>query len=1450
MTESDRPAKWKPNWRAWAILIVVLAALGLLIPWLHARQIRSTLHKIRERAEQAEAAAEVARSKGDREAYLASLREAVRGYDAYLRQAPDDTETLNRLASAVAAQAAASPGNSQLQWNAYQILNRAVSKSPKDGRLQRRLAEFAERLQRWSEAAEAWRAAAQLTPDDSDARLHWAQCLAAQSLYQDAVKVLREAIAADPRNVAAYILLAQCYRRPTIGDATAAEEVLAELGRNCGDDPAAYAQRARFRLWLRRNTRNPQEAAESLQLAETDVARGLELAPNNVAVRIAAADLALEKGDAEAAESHLTATPPSDAEDSDVLEIRRRVAAAKGDFATLQTVLAKLSEQEPARLAEWFQVCLDRIPPDLTTAKQVLDRMRAASFSPDWIDLFTLRLQAAEGDLRPAAQGLEALLQRSRRGDPWKAEVALALSQVYLELRQWERSAEVLGSLLQESPDSRKARLAYAQILARLGEFDRASAELRRLAQELGVDRLLSTPGAAADYLEVMVQAAVSGTGGNKARSEAEDLIQRYPDRLPAWQRISSEARLKAAAGDTAGAEAMLDQALAQQGDALGLWSAKVDVQVLSGDSQAAAATAREVVRKFPKAPEAVLLLIRTASRAGDRDAGLTMLAEARRAAETLEEPGRDFVLRAVAAAYLKRNDAAGAAELWTRLANSDAQDVESRRLLFELARARGDDAEMQKQLSALRAAAPDRPETIFAEAAYEIASATKEGVSPDRRRDLLRKADEKLNAAERARAGWSEFSRLRAELAVLQGRWDSAIRILQDLHARGLATEGQTAQLVQLLFLTGREDEAEAVLSSIKPDRQRPELRRIQAELLVREGKIDEAIAASEQDAASSPDPIEYMWQARLLTMANRLDEAEQKLRAAVALAPDWPAPYLSLISLAVVRGKKDAALQVLQEAGGRLRGAAGYCALGLGYETVGDTQSAEKSYQRALEVAPLDPGPILEWAGFLIRTRRWEDGRRVLEELAAASDPSPESQGIIRNARRNLAQLLAADGDYRNFRRALDLLDQNLRENDAALDRFLKIRLTAARPEKSLRNQAVTAYEKEAQAGATLPIEDRFQWAVALESLGRWPDARARLAELFRPRARSGRHLEFYIRKLIEHDSPAGEIRPLLQDLETLAPSPWTADELKARLAAREGDLSEAARLLAGLLPRGDDSRPRPPITLVLQWFEELGLYQEAESRWQSLVASQPQAVLGLAGFLGRRGRTDEALALCRSALQTVAPDSAASAAVGILRDRREDCTPERIAAVEEMMQAAEKASGRTRAWLLTRGNFLHLTGRHQDAAPVYRELLERQDLRDMERAAVQNNLAYVLAAAELDSPQEIERNLREAESLVDQAEEVLGPRSNILDTRALIELRRGRAETALKFARRAVNESPEPLNYLHLVMALDSQGDTVGATREWETARRVYDLRKEVLPPLEHAAFERLKTKLERP
>ncbi len=1451
MSNSDRPARWKPNWQAWTILVGVLLGLGLLIPWLHARQLRSTQVKIRQRAEQAEAAAAAARAKGDREAYLTALRDAVRGYDACLRHAPEDVGILTRLASVVAEQADASPGNSQLQANAYQVLNRAVSKSPKDAVLWRRLAGFAERQQQWSEAADAWRTVAQLTPGDVEVLVHRAQCLTKLSRYREAIQVLRQAIQWQPRAVPAYILLAKCYRHPTVGDTAAAEGVLADLVQACGDDAVAYAERARFRLWLRVNTRNPQEATEALRHADEDVAQALRLAPDGVAVRIAAAELALEKGNTTDAESHLSDLGVQNIEDPAVLEMRRRVAAAKGDYAALQAVLAKLADREPVRLAEWFQVCLDQDPPDIAGAEKLLDRMRNASFSPDWTEFFALQLQGAQGELREAAAGLEKLLSKCRRGEPLKAEVVLALSQLYLEMRQWERAIALPAELLQESPNARRVRLVYAGILACVGQADRAMAEFQRLEQELGLERLMASQGVASAYLETLVQAATARTTATQARTSAEALLRRYGDRFPEPQRIAAEARLKAVNGDISSALQQLDDALQRFPDNLMLWSAKVDVQALGGDVAGSAATAQEWIRKSPGSSEAVLLLIRAGIQTNDRQASATLLAEARRAAEAFGDASRIFLLRTLAAAYLKLGDTESAAGIWEHLVDADSQDLENRRLLFELARSRRDYAAMEKQVATLCAAAPESAEAAFVEAGFALAQAVRQGTSTDRRRDFLGKAEEMLARGESLRPRWAEFDRLRAELAVLQGRWEAAIRLLQELHARGLATDSQTAQLVQLLFLSGRDDDAEAVLSSMPLDPRRPELRRIQAELLLREGKVDEAIAAAEQGQSGSPDAIEYLWQARLLTRANRFVQAEEKLRAALELAPDWPTPYLTLTSLAVLQGRPDAAKRVLQDASAHLQGPAGLCALALGYETLSDANSAEQYYRRALQLAPQDPGPKLEWAGFLLRTRRWDEGRRALEELIATQNEAPESQWIVRNARRNLAQLLAAGGDYRGFRRAQDLLDQNLRETDAPMDRFLKIRLMAGRPERSLRMQAVDAYEKEARAGVDLPAEDRFQWAVALDSLGRWSDSRAQLDELMRRRTRSAKHLEFYIRKRIEHDSLAGEIRPLLDELQKLASLSWTVDELSARLAARDGDSSEAVRLLEGLLQEDSArSRPRPAATLVLQWFEELGLYQEAENHWRTLAAAQPPAVLGLAAFLGRRGRVDEALELCRTAAASCPPDAVVATAVNVLRNRRQDCTPERIAAVNEIFEIAEKAAGRTAGWLLTRSNFLNFLGRHQEAAPLYRELLQKHDLRESLRAGSQNNLAYVLAAsAPARASQDAQPELQEAEALLRQATEVLGPLPNILDTWALLELRRGRPESALNYAQQAVAEAPSPLTYLHLVLALHTLGDRVAAAREWETARRVYDLQAEAVPPIERGAFEKLQAELEK-
>ncbi|MBC7336765.1 MAG: hypothetical protein H5U01_10915, partial [Clostridia bacterium] len=172
----------------------------------------------------------------------------------------------------------------------------------------------------------------------------------------------------------------------------------------------------------------------------------------------------------------------------------------------------------------------------------------------------------------------------------------------------------------------------------------------------------------------------------------------------------------------------------------------------------------------------------------------------------------------------------------------------------------------------------------------------------------------------------------------------------------------------------------------------------------------------------------------------------------------------------------------------------------LGLGYEAVGDIRQAQQCFRRAMAEAPRDADLLLDWAGFSLRHGELRECQAALERIVTASASDlVVSEETLRNARRNLAQLLAQSADYRDFQRARSLLEANLKQASQVADRCLLARILANRPERTAKQEAADMYQKLLREGVILSSEDRFVYAQILASLGRWPDARLQMAALF---------------------------------------------------------------------------------------------------------------------------------------------------------------------------------------------------------------------------------------------------------------------------------------------------------------------------------------------------------------
>jgi tetratricopeptide (TPR) repeat protein len=155
----------------------------------------------------------------------------------------------------------------------------------------------------------------------------------------------------------------------------------------------------------------------------------------------------------------------------------------------------------------------------------------------------------------------------------------------------------------------------------------------------------------------------------------------------------------------------------------------------------------------------------------------------------------------------------------------------------------------------------------------------------------------------------------------------------------------------------------------------------------------------------------------------------------------------------------------------------------------------------------------------------------------------------------------------------------------------------------------------------------------------------------------------------------------------------------------------------------------------------------------------------------------------------------------------------------------------------------DLLDVQKRYDDAAGLYRKLLDRKDLVGFRRAVVINNLAYLLALADKSTATDIDPL-----KLVNEAAEILGPSSDILDTRAVIFMSRGKYKEAIADLELAVTDTPTASKYFHLAEARLGAKQSRAAVEAWEKAQGL-GLTRESLNRMEFDQYDKVKTEIEK-
>lgn len=687
------------------------------------------------------------------------------------------------------------------------------------------------------------------------------------------------------------------------------------------------------------------------------------------------------------------------------------------------------------------------------------------------------------------------------------------------------------------------------------------------------------------------------------------------------------------------------------------------------------------------------------------------------------------------------------------------------------------------------------------------------------------------------------DLARLASRVAAALGNPEEALALADRV---GPGTRGYSDLLwqVELAFAKGtRGAEVEDLArqaTELAPDAPRAWLVRV--ELLVQEGKIDEARAVTAQSTEKLPltplyvkpltlgacyellgdraaaeghflraveaDRLQFMPRLELANFYIRGGELEKAQKQVEALlepgssAPKWvsEAARRTRALIAAQKGTYDdlvAAIRMLP-----------------GVQSEGDLKRASEEDLRTLATVlarsrlkrervqlvrvlgelrqrnRLNPPERLQLARLLQAQGTWPQARQIYRELLDLDPANPTV--LAEYALSSLRNAGKLDDDAREeLKETIERLEKA--EPDSFRTVLARARLLAA---ENGGEDAVPVLERYLKRLEVAGLSDRLRKLVAAEKLD---DATAILVQAVR-----------------EHDEPGA--RRVLIDVQRLKRKGDAEALAVLRKYIEENDLSEVIftknlRLVAGAL-------------------ESLGQPQAAEALLRKAAEGSSSAarLLPLVQFVARRNGIDEALDLCDQAESTAPPAVMATTAIGVLRTGKPK--PEQMERVEKRLVsaiAAAQPAEKPRFQLLL-AELREIQGRYPEMTAIYRKLIEE----DGRNVTALNNLAWFLSFDRADRDSSLD--------MINRAIQLAGPHPELLDTRAVVQLNLGNAADAVADLGSALQEGGTASMWFHMAVAQNRKGDKAEAAAALKQAEEAgFD--PQSLHPLEKGTYDKL-------
>ena len=1136
-------------------------------------------------------------------------------------------------------------------------------------------------------------------------------------------------------------------------------------------------------------------------------------------------------------------------------------------------------------------------------AKQVCKKIVANKTNQFAVDHLEARIAYSEGRWQEAAEGFEAVRDEATERWPSRTKsLDFLLAECYGQLKQIDKQRDAYLRAASSDRTWLPALLGIAQTKVKSGQIGPAIDDYRLICKlhdapksatftlakllltqnlrKLKADRDWSELKKRIESLEkakshlrqvALLKADMYFAQGNEVKAtrtlqaaqqqfeaEYQVLQSQLEDANQSAEALSSDTK------DSVRAETeKLESALRKsKADQAGIWTALIEVAKRKRDWKAAENASREAQKLVGDTARLRLthgefLLARWSEKAADQ---LRSLAGN---TKNYSKSSRLFLWRGLAKLSLRANDYEQAKLLAQEVLKDEPGNREMQIVCFEIATQKKDLKTIEEILNEIKKN-EKTPGAFWNYGQAVFLSLSAKNYNTKR----LNQAQAHLDLALRIRPNWVPARVLDATLYDRQGNAEAAVKSYRKAIDLGAQSTQLIRRTVQLLTKLNRFREADEVLRLLA-ERQDAVIGDVDFETSIVKaqiGKHEEALVLARKVADGSNKAIDHVWLGQLLTIIGRqaenqqrqkdadknLDEAEKAFKKAIELDENNDVAWVALIQFYGQTGQMKNVEEAIAKAQSKLTEEKAASAIAQCYEALGKKQDAEKQLLLTITKSPNNVVSVERIANFYIRNDQDDKAIVQLKKIIDGNvRANPDQQS---KARRSYASILFNQGGEAKHKKALELIETNLRLNSSSqADQYAKAILQASDLSSQQRKEAIPTMEKLLAAQRSPSSEIQFTLAKLYLSEGHFPDFKDLMRSILSGKRKEPRYLVFYTNALIERNE-ISEAIIYLEILNKTLPGSIVTHKLQAKYAFKQQHYESAISILKAFLDKSKVNKQKQMLYLVdiantLADFASIlktggqGQYdiartfdEEAESIYRKYIDMRQGHELLMAQFYVRQGRLKGGLKLLEKHASESSANDIARTSFYVLQE-----TSPGFAQLEQIDRVLKDAlkkypSGKNAIILKTAKALLRYhQGRDSETEELYREILKENPA----DPTAMNNLAFFLSLHE--------RNLTEAHQLINKAIYAHGRIPNLLDTRSLVYLAQDQPKKALDDLSLALKKQPTSISFFHQAQAYFEDGQKEAAVKALDAAHEM-GLKKTNLMGIERRNYQKLKLVLQ--